>query len=257
MQCRIGQASIHYVARGAGRPLLALHGAGVDHREIESAIEPAIPAAGYRRIYPDLPAMGRSTARGIDSIDDVVAALLTLLERVARAPVLLLGHSYGAYLAAAMAAARPDAVRGLALLCPLAGAGDVPEPSVVRDDTDARGELAPADRAGFEDYFVVRTRHTAARYRDHVLPGTRLVDEDAAGRVFSRWAVADTPRPYPGPVAIVAGRSDATAGYRGAVALSDEYPRATLAVLDDAGHALMHERQDLVAALLRDWLDRV
>ena len=33
-------------------------------------------------------------------------------------------------------------------------------------------------------------------------------------------------------------------------------PHGTLAVIEDAGHALMHERRDLVAALLVEWLDR-
>jgi hypothetical protein len=29
-----------------------LHGAGVDYREIEAAVEAIVPATGYRRIYP-------------------------------------------------------------------------------------------------------------------------------------------------------------------------------------------------------------
>ena len=36
----------------------------------------------------------------------------------------------------------------------------------------------------------------------------------------------------------------------------EAYPHATLAVIEDAGHALMHERPDLLAALFGDWLDR-
>jgi hypothetical protein len=31
---------------------VALHGAGVDYREIEAAVEAIVPATGYRRIYP-------------------------------------------------------------------------------------------------------------------------------------------------------------------------------------------------------------
>ena len=61
-------------------PLVALHGAGVDHREIEAAVEAVVPGTGYRRIYPDLPGMGRSTADGLTCNDDVV----TLLGDVAR-----------------------------------------------------------------------------------------------------------------------------------------------------------------------------
>ena len=56
---------------------------------------------------------------------------------------------------------------------------------------------------------------------------------------------------------MVAGRLDSTVGYAVAVDLIDEHPRATLAVLDDAGHALPHEQPELLAALLADWLARV
>ena len=49
--------TLHHVEHGSGVPLVALHGAGVDHREIEAAVEAVVPA-GYRRIYPDLPGWG-------------------------------------------------------------------------------------------------------------------------------------------------------------------------------------------------------
>jgi hypothetical protein len=55
----------------------------------------------------------------------------------------------------------------------------------------------------------------------------------------------------------VAGRQDATVGYAGPWRLLEHYPRATVAVLDRAGHALPHEQPGLLAALLAEWLDRV
>jgi len=54
VECRINNVLVHYVEHGDGVPLVALHGAGVDHREIEAAIEAVVPAVGHRRIYPDL-----------------------------------------------------------------------------------------------------------------------------------------------------------------------------------------------------------
>jgi pimeloyl-ACP methyl ester carboxylesterase len=65
IQGQIGDVTVHYVENGRGVPLVALHGAGVDHREIEAAAEAVIPSTGYRRIYPDLPGMGRTTADGL------------------------------------------------------------------------------------------------------------------------------------------------------------------------------------------------
>jgi pimeloyl-ACP methyl ester carboxylesterase len=257
MECRINGVTVHYVEHGDGVPLVALHGAGVDHREIEAAVEAIVPDTGFRRIYPDLPGMGRSTADGLTGNDDVVTLLGDFIDRLATGPVMLLGHSYGAYLARGVAAQRPDVVLGLALLCPVAERSrDVPDHDVVHEDAAAYDELDPAQRAGFDEYFVVRTPATARRYRDHVVPGTTLVDEAALGRIFSAWPVDVGSQTCTAPTLIAAGRRDSAVGYADATDLLDRYPHATLAVVDGAGHALMHERPELLAALLGDWLAR-
>ena len=59
------------------------------------------------------------------------------------------------------------------------------------------------------------------------------------------------------PTVIVAGRLDSTVGYAAATDLLDHYPHASLAVVDDAGHALPHEQPELLRALLTEWLARV
>jgi pimeloyl-ACP methyl ester carboxylesterase len=43
-------------------------------------------------------------------------------------------------------------------------------------------------------------------------------------------------------------------GYREQVALIDRYPRASYVVLADGGHALPHERPEVLTALIGDWL---
>lgn len=257
MECRISEVSVHYVAHGEGVPLVALHGAGVDHREIEAALETILPSAGYRRIYPDLPGMGLSSADGLESNGDVVTLLSDFIDFLQAGPVLLVGHSYGAYLARGLAAAFPDKVLGLALICPAGEhTGDVPTHDVVRSDRNAYDELDPALRPGFDEYFVVRSRVTARRYRDSVVPGTALEREQDLERIFTRWPIDVGADPVSIPSLIVAGRRDSTVGYSDAVALLEQYPHATFAILEDAGHALMHEKPELLAALLDDWLER-
>lgn len=250
---------MHFVEHGTGTPLVALHGAGADHREIEAAVEATLPGTGpgLRRIYPELPGMGSTTSGGLADNDDVVALLGDFIDVVAQGPALLLGHSYGAYLARGVAAHRPDVVMGLALLCPVAERSqNVPDHEVVLQDDAAYDELEPGQRSGFDEYFVVRTPFTARRYRDHVAPGTALVDAPASARIFSGWRVDVGAELVTAPTVIVAGRRDSVVGYTDAVALLERYPRATVAVVEDAGHALVHERPELVAALLADWLDR-
>lgn len=257
MDCRIDGVELHYVEHGTGVPLIALHGAGVDHSEIEAAIEAVVPDTGYRRIYPDLPGMGGSTTDGLTCNDDVVKLLVDFIDHVAAGRALLLGHSYGAYLARGVAAQRPDALLGLALLCPIGEeTRNLPGHGVVRQDADAYDELDDDQRAGFDEYFVVRTAATARRYRDAVVPGTTLADEDALGRIFAGWRVDVGSAAFTASTLIVAGRRDSTAGYVDPIELLERYPHAALAIVEDAGHALMHERPELVAALIGDWLVR-
>ena len=246
---------VHYVEHGSGRPVLVLHGAGVDHREAEACFEPLLDGvAGLRRIYPDLPAMGRTVAPPtLSSADDVVDTLLEFADEVsAGAAYLLVGHSAGAYFAQAMAARRPAQVAGLALVCPLLpGVRDVPEHRVVEGSGEIGNDV-------FRSYFVIQTTEMLDRYERFVAPAAELVDEAALERIGERWALTPVDGPaYAGPTLVVAGRWDSTVGSAAAAELVDHYPHASLAVVDDAGHALPHEQPELLRALLAEWLTRV
>src|SRR6187549_2482287 len=135
-------------------PVLVLHGAGVDHREAEACFEPALGARrAHRRIYPDLPGMGRTSApASLRSADDVLDTLLGFADEVVGAdPVLVVGHSAGGYYAQGIAARRPSRVAGLALVCPLlAGVREVPAHRAVVADDDLGDDE-------FRSYFVVQT----------------------------------------------------------------------------------------------------
>ena len=247
------RARVHSVEHGTGRPVLVLHGAEVDHREAEACFEPALDGVGgLRRVYPDLPGMGRTSApETLRGADDVVDVLLGFADEVAGgAPYLLAGHSAGAYLAQGMAARRPERVAGLALVCPLLpGTRDVPEHRVVAGPGDLGDDV-------FRGYFVVQTPEMLERYERFVAPAAALVDGAAMERMGQRWELTPAP-PYPGPTLVVAGRLDSTVGYAAAVDLLATHPHASLAVLDDAGHALPHEQPDLLRGLLTGWLARV
>lgn len=251
----MGEIAVHHVEHGAGRPVLVLHGAGVDHRETEACFEPVFEGvAGFRRIYPDLPGMGRTVAtERLRSAEDVLDTLLGFAGQVTDgAAHLLIGHSAGAYYAQAMAARAPGQVAGLALVCPLLpDVRDVPERRVVVGS----GEVGDDD---FRSYFVLQTPEMLERYERWVRPGAALVDQAALERIGARWELAPDEGPaYAGPTLVVAGRLDSTVGYAAAVDLVDHYPHASLAVVDDAGHALPHEQPDLLRALVAEWLARV
>jgi pimeloyl-ACP methyl ester carboxylesterase len=255
MEIRVGQVVVHYVEHGTGRPVLVLHGAGVDHREAEACFEPLFDGVTrLRRIYPDLPGMGRTIApETLRSADDVLDMLLHFADEViGGAAHLLVGHSAGAYYGQAIAARRPAQIAGLALVCPLLPElRDVPAHRVVAGSGEIGDDV-------FRSYFVIHTPEMLERYERFVAPAADLVDDAALQRIGERWALGPDHAPaYAGPTAVVAGRLDSTVGYAAAVDLLDHYPHASLAVVDDAGHALPHEQPELLRALLDEWLARV
>jgi pimeloyl-ACP methyl ester carboxylesterase len=63
--------------------------------------------------------------------------------------------------------------------------------------------------------------------------------------------------PFDRPVLILCGKHDTVTGYQAALELLPRYPRATLAVLDRAGHGLNLEQPALFTHLVDEWLDRV
>lgn len=255
METRAGDTAIHFVEHGAGRPVVVLHGADVDHRETEACFEPAFAGvAGFRRVYPDLPGMGRTVApAALRSAEDVLELLLEFARAVADgSSYLLMGHSAGAYFAQGMAAREPAQVAGLALVCPLLSRlRDVPEHRVAVGS----GDIGSDD---FRSYFVIQTPEMLERYDRFVGPAAALVDQLAMERIGARWELPDVDGPaYAGPTLVVAGRLDSTVGYAAAMDIVEQYPHASLAVVDDAGHALPHEQPDLLRALVEEWLARV
>jgi pimeloyl-ACP methyl ester carboxylesterase len=268
MLATVNGIPVHYRQHGSGTPVLGLHGAGVDHRELMGALEPVFThRPGYRRIYPDLPGMGHTPApETIDSNQAVLELLVGLVEAVIGPEAfLVVGHSYGGYLARAIANGRPGQVAGLALVCSIGDQGgqdERPEHVVLHadDGLDVDGVLGPTLAAEFRNYLVVHTPATLRRFRETVAPGVALVDQPALERIFARWALPTAPEqgpPYPNPTLILAGRQDATVGDAGSWRLLEHDRRASVAVLDRAGHALPHEQVGLFGALVGEWLDRV
>lgn len=254
VELRVDDVPVHFIEHGEGRPVIVLHGAGVDHREAEACFEPPLGArGGLRRIYPDLPGMGRTPAPDtLRSADDVLDVVLGFIDALAgQHPVLLVGHSAGGYYAREVAARRHH-VAGLALVCALTDdVRDVPAHHPVVADADLGDEE-------FRGYFVIQTPGMLERHRTYVAPGGQLTDWAAMERIGRNWTfTAPATNPYPGPVLIVAGRQDSVVGYAWAAGAVAGQPHATVAVIDGAGHALPHEQPDVLDGLLRQWLDRV
>jgi pimeloyl-ACP methyl ester carboxylesterase len=100
-----------------GEPLVLLHGNGSMIQDFESSGLIDLAAEHYRVIVFDRPGFGHSDRpRNVVWTPDAQAELIKhTLERLGVSTAIVLGHSWGASVAAALALKYPDLVRGLVL----------------------------------------------------------------------------------------------------------------------------------------------
>lgn len=124
---------LHVERWGSGPAVTFVHGLGASGRYWHTVRRELPDFAG---VAPDLLGFGQSPAPA-DSVYDVDAHLAALVP-VLRQPSLVVAHSTGCLLAGALAARRPDLVRGLLLL----GAPAFPDGATARAEIRRLGLLA-------------------------------------------------------------------------------------------------------------------
>jgi pimeloyl-ACP methyl ester carboxylesterase len=268
MQCVINGLAVHHLCIGDGIPVLMIPGFQVDHRLMAGCMEPVFQEVpGFRRVYLDLPGMGQTKrADWIRDADAMLELLLAFIENVMPGERLLVaGESYGGYLARGLYKKLGSRVAGLLLLCPVIHPAledrTLPERQALATDTSFLARLAPEEAKSAKESLVVQTEPVWRRFRDEVLAGIAVADKPflKAYRENGYALSFDVDRleaPCPCPTLFVMGRQDDAVGYRDAWPILENYPRATFAVLDRAGHSLQIEQAELFNALVREWLMR-
>src|SRR6202045_3330694 len=108
---------LHYVERGSGAPLVLLHGNGSMIQDFESSGLIDLAAKNYRVIVFDRPGFGHSDRpRNVVWTPAAQAELInSALHRLGVSHAIVLGHSWGASVAIALALKYPTLVQGLVL----------------------------------------------------------------------------------------------------------------------------------------------
>jgi pimeloyl-ACP methyl ester carboxylesterase len=114
---KVNGVNLHYIARGEGDPVVLLHGNGSLIQDFESSGLVDLVAKNHRVIVFDRPGFGHSDRpRNIVWTPAAQAELIELaLAKIGVSNAIVLGHSWGASVAVAMALKYPALVRGLVL----------------------------------------------------------------------------------------------------------------------------------------------
>lgn len=243
----------------AGPPVVLLHGFPLD-RTMWRQVAPALGAAGFHVVLPDLPGHGANAVPdGPLTMDATAEAVLDLLDHLDLPRFVLGGFSMGGYVALAVAEAAPHRLRGLALLGSRAAA-----------DTDkARaGRQATADEVRQKGMRPLVASMLPKMLSDRALRHeTELVDEvrammerqppeGAAAALLGMGARPDRLAPLIAlrcPVLVVAAERDPVVPVEEARRLA-EAARGTLAVVPAAAHLAPMEAPQAYQAALLSWL---
>lgn len=269
MECKIHDISINYEIIGEGKPIIMLHGYYVDHRLMMGCMEPVFTdKKGYKRIYIDLPGMGKSeSAEWINNSDDMLDVVIGFIEKIMPGEnFLLAGESYGGYLARGVIYKMAGRIDGLLLICPAIIADfnkrNVPDHVVLVKDNEQLERLSQEAAEDFNSGAVVQSEKIYQRYENEIMSGVNIADSSFLQRVQQKgyafsFDVDKLNDKFEKPSLILLGKQDSCVGYKDAWNILENFPRATFAVLDRAGHNLQIEQQELLNSLVNEWLIRV
>jgi pyruvate dehydrogenase E2 component (dihydrolipoamide acetyltransferase) len=247
---------LRYVRVGEGdRTVVLLHGFGGDKDNWLFNLE--LLAEG-RTVYAlDLPGHGESDKRVADgSVDALAATVLGFLDALGIRQADLVGHSLGAAVAMAVAAAVPTRVRSLALLAP-AGLGPEANVEYLRGFVAAqsRRELKPHVEKLFADPALVTRDLLENLLRFKRLDGAQTALQTVLEGFVSQGAqatvLADRIADLGIPILVVWGAEDQIIPAGHAAALGG---KATIHVIEGRGHMVHMEGAGEVNRLLADHL---
>jgi haloalkane dehalogenase len=226
---------------------------------------PALAAAGWRALAPDLPGYGDSPLDGPGTWEHHMDALARFVAELGLGPVALVTHDWGVPIGLRWACDHPGAARAL----------------VISDGgffADRRWhDLANVMRTPGEGEQLIRG-YTREGFQAAMQAVSAGMDEAAIAEYWK--AFADDERrlaqlelyrsgdfdklaPYEGrlaalglPALIVWGAQDRFAGASMAERFHRELPGSELAVIDDAGHFVWDDEPERTSSLLADFLAR-
>ncbi len=252
MQTQINGNEVYYTTNGQGRPMLLMHGgSGLDHTYFRPWLDTL--SDQVQLIYYDQLGQGRSTRpqsyEGIsmgtwaDEADALRASL-------GHERIILLGHSFGGFIAQEYALRHGDHLEGL-ILCDTAPVLDYQD--VIMANAQSRGTpeqvqaviaglSAPvADDASFQQLLTTILPLYFNTYDPEV--GKQMDDAiQYSAQGFNQG--------------IMAGRHDwITPPAQGAERLHAGLPNAKLVIFEESGHFPFIEEHDKFVHAVRDWLN--
>ena len=261
---------VYYEEFGEGKPILIIHGLACNIELMKGCIEPIFKKVnGYKRIYIDLLGMGKSNNYSLEyaSSDKILEMLLSFIKEKMDKEFLLIGESYGGYLSRGIVSKCYKNIDGLMLLCPMIIPDDskrtLPKRNLKFYDKKFLESLDKNKRELFSEYMIITNEKLYKRFEKEVISGIEQANNDFIKKLRENYSFSFNVDEeikminFSKPSLFITGRQDNAVGYYDLYNLLEDYPRATFAILDTAGHNLQIEQEEVFNSLFLNWLKRV
>ena len=250
-RARINGVELAYALRGNGVPLVMIHGAQGDQSMFADLASGC--AASFRVLTFDQRGSGLSEKPDIDySIAMLADDTAALMDYLNFSPAHVVGVSMGGMIAQELALRHPGKVRSLVLGCTTPGG-----PKEIRPEGDAMSgaySLQPmsAEERGRALAQAVYSKGHLERHPEIIAAmiearRQRPIDPVALGhrmKALSGHNTYDRLSEINCPTLVITGKDDALISWENSRLLAERIPRATLEILDPAGHCFWLERPE-------------
>jgi pimeloyl-ACP methyl ester carboxylesterase len=232
-------------------PVILIHGAGGNH----ISWPPQIRRMADERIYAlDLPGHGKSEGTGRQSIDEYVEDVKVFMKEMKLRMAVVVGISMGSAIALTLALKFPEKVLGLGLLgsgSKLRVASSILETTGNPNTFESAVEMINKNcfSANAPQSLVKLSKQNMLKMRPPVLLGDFIAcnEFDATSQLENIKV----------PTLLICGAEDKMMPLKYSELLRDGIANSHLHVVDNAGHMVMAEQPDIVADLLKQFIDNI
>ena len=231
--------------------LVLIHGAGGSYLHWPAEIR---HLAGENVLAIDLPGHGASEGGGAETIDAYTGSVLEFMDYLDIGRAVIVGHSMGSAIAQRLSLDSPDRVRGLILI----GAGTKLSvyPKLIEDCSSERTYPEAVSLVmgwAFSPQADRRLVELAGQRMAEIPASVMLADFKACDAFDVRNEVQEIQQ----PIIVICGEDDQMTPVRYSQFLVDKLTVASLEIVPHAGHMVMLEQPEIVAELIKNFLNEI